>query len=67
MEFTEHGDEGDVIDVCAELVVIEGGLKRPLLVATTILSGTADCKACMLMQVVILFLSNSISRWHRFQ
>ena len=44
MNFTEYGDEGDVIDVCAELVVIEGGLQRSLLVATMILSGTADCK-----------------------
>ena len=44
MRFTEYGDEGDVIDVCAELIVIEGGLKRPLSVATMISSGTADCK-----------------------
>lgn len=67
MEVMEHGDEGDVINVCTELVVIEGGLKRPLLVATTILSGTADCKPCILMHVTLLFFSHFTSRRCRFQ
>ena len=71
MEFTQHGEEGDVIDIYAELVVIEGGLKRPLLVATTILSGTADCKKFEFCThsydeygFVVPMHSHFISRWH---
>lgn len=41
---TGQGDEGDAINVCTELVSIEGGVRRPLSVAIMILSGTADCK-----------------------
>ena len=60
MEFTQHANEGDVIHVCAELAVIEGGLKRPLLVATTILSGTADCKKLKFMYTYNTY--NTINR-----
>ena len=36
--------EGDFVNVCAELVTSGGGLMRPLLLTTVLLSGTAMSK-----------------------
>lgn len=41
---TYYGEEGDVLNVCAELTSIDGGLRTPLPVLWMILNGTAECE-----------------------
>lgn len=67
---TNHGDEGDMIDVCAELVNVEGGLRRSLSIAVVIFSGTAECKSVASCAYEVLLTPSPllyISRWCRLQ
>ena len=40
----QHAYEGETVDVCVELISIDGELERALSFTLEIYNGTADCK-----------------------